>query len=325
MLVTRPRLHLGAFPTPIHRISGLTGIESLWVKRDDQSAPGYGGNKVRKLEYILAAARAEGRERLITLGAAGSHHVLATAYFGKRAGFAVDAVLVPQIETPHVIENLRADLALGANIVPASTFPSAALHVLAEKRADAYYVHLGGSSDVGTHGYVDAAFELAKQIEWGECPMPDEIVVALGSGGTAAGLLVGIEKAKLNVRVRAVAISTPVPVLKKMMTRLVKAGARAHGVDPQRALARAVVDAEWVGEGYGSPTKEAQHAIAEAEGHLVLDGTYSAKAFAAALHHARNGTRTLFWHTLSSASLAPLLSQAPSEEEVRRTYKSLLL
>lgn len=319
------RLHLGSFATRVHRLSGLSGAEDLWVKRDDQSAEGYGGNKVRKLEYILAAARADGRERLITLGAAGSHHVLATAYYGKRAGFAVDAVLVPQIETPHVIENVRADLALGANIVVASTFPSAALHVLAEKRADAYYVHLGGSSDVGTHGYVDAALELAKQIEWGECPMPDEIVVALGSGGTAAGLLVGIEKAKLDIRVRAVAISTPVPVLKKMMGRLVKSISRAHSVDPQRALARAIVDAEWVGAGYGSPTKEAQSAMAEGEGTLLLDATYSAKAFAAALHHARKGTRVLFWHTLSSAPMAPLLEDAPSEDDVRRTYRALLL
>ena len=322
------RIALGTFPTPAHRVQGLSSLSGeLWVKRDDASARGYGGNKVRKLEMILAAAREQGRSRLITVGAAGSHHVLATAYFGARAGFGVDAVLVPQIATPHVIENLRADLALGVRVTVASTFPSAALHVLAEKRSDAFYVHLGGSSVVGTLGYVRAAAELALQIRNGECDLPDEIVVALGSGGTMAGLLVGFAKVGLAIRVRGVCISTPPQVLGRMMRHLVKKVAKREGVDPRLALSNGLVDEAWVGKGYGSPTKEGDSAHLEgAAVGLTLDATYTAKAFAAALHVARTTPqRVLFWHTLSSAPMAPLLEDAPSEESVRREYRSLLL
>ncbi len=328
MTVDCSSLALGTFPTPVHRVEGVTGLTGeLWVKRDDASAVGYGGNKVRKLERILAAARVEGSSRLITVGAAGSHHVVATAYFGSRSGFAVDAVLVPQIATPHVMENLRAVLGLGTNITVASTFPSAALHVLAEKRADAYYVHLGGSSVVGTLGYVSAAEELAQQIQNGECEKPDEIVLALGSGGTMAGLLVGFAKMGLAIRVRGVCISKPTNVLGRMMRHLVKKVAKRERVDAALALSNAVVDEGWVGQGYGSPTKEGESAYAEADSvGIGLDATYTAKAFAAALHRARTtNERVLFWHTLSSAPMAPLLEHAPSDEDVRRRYAPRLL
>ncbi|MGH7437038.1 MAG: pyridoxal-phosphate dependent enzyme, partial [Polyangiaceae bacterium] len=105
---------IGAYPTPVERLSPLSTDRSvLWVKRDDLTSPEYGGNKVRKLERILEHARARGARRIITIGAAGSHHVLATTYHGRKAGLEVEAVLVPQPGTPHVVEVLRASLAAG--------------------------------------------------------------------------------------------------------------------------------------------------------------------------------------------------------------------
>ena len=104
--VTVERVPLGSYPTPVEPID-----DRLWVKRDDLTSAVYGGNKVRKLELFFAAARAEGKSRLLTLGAAGSHQVLATALFGAQNGFEVEAVLVPQPASEHGKENLRTALA----------------------------------------------------------------------------------------------------------------------------------------------------------------------------------------------------------------------
>jgi 1-aminocyclopropane-1-carboxylate deaminase/D-cysteine desulfhydrase-like pyridoxal-dependent ACC family enzyme len=103
------RLSLGTYPTPVHELTQASrGGCSLWVKRDDLTGEAYGGNKVRKLEYLLADARARGATRLVTIGAVGSHHVLATTLYGRREGFAVEAALVPQPRTDHVVEVVRA-------------------------------------------------------------------------------------------------------------------------------------------------------------------------------------------------------------------------
>src|SRR5271165_3657520 len=112
-------LTLGRYPTPVERLDELSGQESsLWVKRDDRTNEIYGGNKVRKLEWLLADARARGARRVVTVGAVGSHHVLATTYFGTKEGFEVEAILVPQPATAHALEVLRADLGLGLKAFP---------------------------------------------------------------------------------------------------------------------------------------------------------------------------------------------------------------
>src|ERR1700755_692199 len=110
------RLALGRYPTPVEPIPSLSNARAdLWIKRDDLTHPVYGGNKVRKLEHLLAAvpsSRRGGPPRIVTMGAVGSHHVLATAYFGAQSNMTVEAVLFPQPSTAHVVEVLRADLAL---------------------------------------------------------------------------------------------------------------------------------------------------------------------------------------------------------------------
>ena len=109
------RIPLGTYPTPMARC----GV--LWVKRDDLSSPIYGGNKVRKLELLLGAARDAGRSKILTIGAVGSHQVVATAVFGKLHGFAVEAILVPQPDSGHARANLGVALAHGlhATVAPA--------------------------------------------------------------------------------------------------------------------------------------------------------------------------------------------------------------
>lgn len=319
-----PRLAFGSYPTPVERLERLSSERTtLWVKRDDLTSKLYGGNKVRKLDHILAEARARGRERLVTFGAAGSHHVLATALFGRLAGFAVDAVVFPQPASAHARENLLADVAQGAHLHPVSTYLAAPLELLAQWRRDAYFVAAGGSSVAGTLGYVEAGRELAAQIRAGELPEPDEIVVALGSGGTAAGLAVGLALEKLSTKVIGVCVVDParpfVAFTRWLARRTAKsAGARPGDVDVD---ARLEFDTRWLGRGYGYPTDEGRRASARArEGGLVLDPTYTAKSFAAALDRVDRGDKkhVLYWHTLSSAPMAPLTAGLATLEPALR-------
>ncbi|MBX3202003.1 MAG: pyridoxal-phosphate dependent enzyme [Labilithrix sp.] len=309
--MTGARLALGTSPTPIERLEDL----GLWVKRDDKIAALYGGNKVRKLERLLGAARAAGKTRLLTLGAAGSHQLVATALFGRREGFDVEAVVVPQPSSEHGRDNLRVALAGGLVPVVATSWAAAPVRLATRLRRDAYFVPLGGSNEVGSLGFVDAANELAGQVAAGAMPEPDVVVVAMGSGGTAAGLAVGFEAAAMRTRVVGVAISRPVPVLSVMARRLAKRTAERVGLtraQAARAAQRIDVDGRWVGRGYGWPLPEGEAATRDAaQAGLVLDATYTAKAFACALARAGRPGVVLYWHTLSTAPMEPLLARAP--------------
>jgi 1-aminocyclopropane-1-carboxylate deaminase/D-cysteine desulfhydrase-like pyridoxal-dependent ACC family enzyme len=302
---------LGTYPTPVSPLEALSRPGcSLWVKRDDLTSPIYGGNKVRKLERILADATARGARTLVTVGAAGSHHVLATAVFGRQAGLSVRAVLVPQPRTEHAARVLRAALAQGLHATPASSYLDAAWRAAAQLPGRRRrYVPLGGSSVLGALGYVDAARELAAQVESGLLPEPDLVVVTLGSGGTVAGLAAGFALAGMKTRVLGVAIAEPAALLGLAARRLALQCVRREGGGPIRgALRKVVVDARWLGGGYGVPTREGEAAtLSAAAAGLTLDPTYTAKTFAAALDAVeRRAERTiLYWHTLSSAPLLP--------------------
>jgi D-cysteine desulfhydrase len=316
------------------------------VKRDDLTHEVYGGNKVRKLEYILAAARARGARTIVTVGAAGSHHVLATTYFGVAAGLRVEAVLVPQPTTKHALEVLRADIALGCRAFPAASWAAVPMAVARRVAAGATPVTVGGSSPTGSMGYVQAARELAAQVRAGDLPEPDVCVVALGSGGTAAGLAAGFEAEGMRTRVVGVCVSSP-PWLLRMVSlflarALTRACVRRGEMSRDRATlaamrARLAMDTRFLGPGYGVATPEGDEATRfalDAAG-LVLDPTYTAKAFASALSHARaasaanganvaNVARVLYWHTLSSAPLEPLLTGGPDEDALDPKLRALL-
>ena len=305
------RLALGTSPTPVERLEGL----GLWAKRDDKIAALYGGNKVRKLERLLGAARAGGKTRLLTLGAAGSHQLVATALFGRREGFDVEAVVVPQPSSEHGRDNLRVAIASGLVPVVATSWAAAPVRLASRLRRDTYLVPLGGSNAVGSLGFVDAAKELAGQVAAGAMPEPDVVVVAVGSGGTAAGLAVGFEAAEMRTRVVGVAISRPVPILSVMARRLARRTAEHVGLtraQAARAAKRIDVDGRWVGRGYGWPLPEGEAATRDAaRAGLVLDATYTAKAFACALTLVERPGAVLHWPPLSPAPMDPPLATAP--------------
>ena len=256
------------------------------MKRDDLTNPVYGGNKVRKLEHLLAQAKERGARRLVTVGAAGSHHVLATTYFGQRAGFEVEAVLVPQPRTAHVVDVMRADLALGLRTFPVSSWSRVPWAVLVRVAHGARFIPVGGSSVVGAMGYVDAAKELEEQVRAGLLPPPDVCVVALGSGGTAGGLAAGFEAADPpDTRRRRVRERTLRGCSVFAAGHLARACARRIGA----ARPRLAMDTRFLGAGYGHATPEGDMATALAREHagLTLDPTYTAKTFASALWFVR--------------------------------------
>ncbi|WP_394842719.1 pyridoxal-phosphate dependent enzyme [Pendulispora brunnea] len=311
------------YPTPVEHLPRLSRVQpghtghepcDLWVKREDLTHPAYGGNKVRKLERILADARARGLgRRIVTVGAAGSHQVLATALFGREAGFEVEAVLLPQPRSDHAVENLRASLALGVRAFPVGSYAAAPFAIVRRLWAGepALYLPVGGSNRLGTLGYVDAAREVAKQVRDGVLPEPDLAVVTLGSGGTAAGLAVGFAQEGMKTRVVGVAVAAPVWG--------VELAARWLTFRCGRRLVPLEIERRYLGRGYGHRTAEGEHAtmLAAASG-LTLDPTYTAKAFAAALDRVAEGRyrHVLYVHTLSSAPLSALLEGAPSEQDL---------
>jgi D-cysteine desulfhydrase len=305
-----PHLSLGQFPTPVEQVT-LPDGRSVQIKRDDQCAHTYAGNKLRKLEFLLADARARGARRLVTAGATGSHHAFATAYHGREQGFAVTLVLFPQTRTEHVREMLLLDAAVGAELRWATRMeliPFALWRARAAHRAEnAMIIAPGGSSAVGTLGYVSAAFELVRQIEHGGVERPTSVHVAMGTMGTAAGLALGFAAAGMNIPVFATRITSRVVTNERMLSSLMRSTVAllrrsgAPAPDAEEAMRLITVRHDQLGEGYGHATTAGDAATRLFDAcDLHLDATYTAKAAAALLSTARADERPLFWHTLSA-------------------------
>ena len=319
---------LGRYPTPLRRLEGVPGaLHDLWLKDDGGSALPYGGNKVRKLERLLALARRSGAQRLLTVGAAGSHHVLATCVFGQRFGLPTHAVLTPQPWTPHAEATLRAGLNAGLSAVPAASYVDVLRKLRRERRGTDYLIGPGGFGAAGTWAYRLAVDELSEQLTHAGVAPLDAILVAAGSGSTAAGLLAGCLETGVARRVIAVQV-TQNPLLRSMIVGQASYASWHHqrSLRAWAALGALEIDGRFIGEGYGhsSSAGDAATELARSFG-LHLEPTYTAKAFAAALHRARaddggggrrklrlHGRQTyLYWHTLSSAPLITLLEGAP--------------
>ncbi|MGH2925138.1 MAG: 1-aminocyclopropane-1-carboxylate deaminase/D-cysteine desulfhydrase [Solirubrobacterales bacterium] len=314
------RVRLGEGPTPVRELAGLSsegGRAAVWIKDDGAYSP-VGGNKARKLEWLLADALRRGKRTIITGGATGTNHGLATALFAARLGMRTVLVLVPQPETSHVrgqLDRLRrsgAELHFASGVIGAHLL-GARLFVRRTSRPlnFPYVVRPGGSTPLGCIGYVDAAAELAAQVRAGDLPAPSHIVVALGSGGTAAGLAAGLKLAGLESRLVCVLVSDVIKVDGATVARLARRTLRLlsqHGaaVDGVRVAPDEVeVVTGWLGAGYGHSTPEAESAIelmAEREG-VTLEPVYTAKAMSALLALNRLGAfgdgPVLFWHTFS--------------------------
>lgn len=334
-----PRIEFTRLPTPIRRMPGLEkalGAEGLWVKRDDMSSPEYGGNKPRKLELILARAGEQKAQTLVTFGGLGTNHGLATAIFGKKLGFKIVLILTPQPVTDYVVRNLFLMTHFGAEVVPTSGPLYAAYKAVKEllKGERHYMIPPGGSSALGTLGFVNAAFELRDQIKAGEAPEPDYIFLPLGSCGTAAGLALGLTMAGLSSQVIAVRVydriasnSYTVALLQRRTINLLR---KLDPGIPFSLPPPLIIIREFFGEGYGVPTREGEEAMRMAltcEG-LKLDPTYSGKAMAAFIDFIRKGEgkgkHLLFWNTYNSVPFDHILKGLTPEQMVKALPAGLL-
>jgi 1-aminocyclopropane-1-carboxylate deaminase/D-cysteine desulfhydrase-like pyridoxal-dependent ACC family enzyme len=329
-LTSLPHVDLGIVETPVEVLPHLSKdlMTEVWCKRDDKTSPLYGGNKVRKLEFLFGEARARGAKTVITVGALGSHHVLATSLFGKQAGFEVHAVLGPQAPTEHVRENILCDLAADAklHIVPSFAFVPPAVQALNLQLRllgkCPFIIPAGGSNDIGALGYVEAGLELAAQLDRGDAPETRAIYMPLGTGGTVAGAAVGLAAMGITAEIVAVRVTAAAlanrHALKKLVYSLVSRLQTHDSRFPDvrdLALRNIRIDSSEYGKGYGLATDAGRDATARAaRDGLIVETTYTAKALAGLLREARNrykGEKVMYWHTLSSADLSPLIARAP--------------
>lgn len=312
-------------PTPVDRQEGLAGelgARSLWIKRDDISGEEHGGNKLRKLEFLLADALAGGCRGVLTYGAVGSNHVLSTSLCARSLGLLCCAIVRPQPPTPYVEATLRYHLRLGTRLEPAAGRKETRRkrqELMAE--AGAWYeIPLGGSSVLGCLGYVCGALELAEQVQAGLCPAPDLIYLPCGSSGSTVGLDLGLALAGLPTRIVAARVvsndMTSTPRIEALARQLRPLLDGVCPVPDDEPLGRVEFRTGFIGPGYALPTDEALGAIElmKKKAATRLEYTYSGKGAAALLHDGRkgrfDGLNVMFWNTYNSrpapADLPPL-------------------
>ncbi|MFH1831904.1 MAG: pyridoxal-phosphate dependent enzyme [bacterium] len=317
---------------------GICGIDKMGKKI-------FAGNKRRKHEFLLADALAHGAKRIYTLGGAGSNHATATAAYARELGLACTLVLGPQRNTRYVQRNLKLDLFYGANIVACQTRQerTQTCKELVQRDPAGYFIPLGGSNKIGAIGYVNAAFELKKQIEQGLMPKPDVIYVTVSSAGMAAGLIVGIKAAGLDILVKPVRIDDTPEEIETELSHLIKevseylyehdssfprisiapsqlnvindiAGEEYVADDHARIARNCIFDA------YALTTPAGASAIQElfqVTG-IKLDGTYSGKAFAACLRDLKSGElqgkTVLFWDSFCDGDFSEYTSAVDTKK-----------
>lgn len=326
-MIPIPRLHFAHLPTPIEempRLSAVLGGPRILVKRDDQTGLAFGGNKTRKLEFLVAEAQEQGAQMMISAGAIQSNHCRQTAAVAARFGLECTLVLTGEMpEQPS--GNLLLDQLFGAHIVNVAdrkdrdrvlqeTFERAA-----SEGKKPYLVPYGGSSATGALGYAFAVEEVMKQLVDWRTPSSsrtrssdgaDWIVFATSSGGTHAGLVLGQRVFGFKGKILGISIDEPVEWLQKNISALASSASEKLGARIEFAPADVWANADYCAAGYGVLTeaeREAVHLFARAEG-LLLDPVYTGRAAAGMIDLIRRGffkkdETVLFWHTGGAIAL----------------------
>jgi D-cysteine desulfhydrase family pyridoxal phosphate-dependent enzyme len=317
-----PRLSLGFLPTPIERLERLgaeLGID-LSVKRDDFTGFGGGGNKVRKLEFLMAEAVAQGVKVLITTGGHQSNHARMTAAAACKYG--MKPILVLRGNKPETYQgNLLLDHLFGAEIDflnPDAYFseinPRMQLHAdQAQARGEkAYIIPLGGASALGAMGYVNAIKEISQQYREEGRSVPDIILAPVGSGGTLAGMQIGCALFMPGTKVVGIAVSGSAVPFSERIAVMASAGAELLGIDERWSAADIRIETDYIGAGYSIPSDAGNAAIkaaARLEG-MLLDPVYTGKALAGLIGCVEKGSiakgsKVLFVHCGGSPALFP--------------------
>ncbi|MFQ5751859.1 MAG: 1-aminocyclopropane-1-carboxylate deaminase/D-cysteine desulfhydrase [bacterium] len=325
----RNNLHwipLGQYPTPVERLKNLgreLALENLWIKRDDLSGELYGGNKVRTLEFSLAEAKQKQADLIFTYSALGSNWPLACVIYAKLHDLPTNVFFVPYPLDAIKEKNLALIHSLAHQVYLVKS--KLALPFLlyshlyrSKKNTKVYLMPPGGISPKTTLGYVNAVFELQRQCERGEMPIPDYIVCPLGTGGTAAGISIGLNLIGWPTQIIAVRVVDLIVankftlhyLIRKTMKTMLQKGANFSITSNWGNNIR--IEHNYFGKGYSRPTILGEKSIElfRTHEHQVLDSTYTGKTFAAILEWCKQaGFKNkiiLFWHTLNSRNLENL-------------------
>ncbi len=304
-------LTLGHTPTPLEPLPRLTALldgPELWVKRDDLTGIATGGNKVRKLRFLLADAIRTQADVVITAGAVQSNHTRQTAALAAQLG--ISCVLILKGEPPqHTMQgNYLLDHILGAEVrwsgerTIAEVFDEEAT-TLRAKGHQPYIVPFGGSNEIGVCGYVSAMAELTQQTPTHNSHF-DVIVVASGSGGTQAGMILGARALGYNSRIQGISVFAPAVTLRERVAQLATGSAKLLHLDIIFTAEDVEISDAYLGGGYGVVGDLEREAIALAgrtEG-LLVDPVYTGRALGGVIDMIRKSTlskgqRVLFWHT----------------------------
>jgi L-cysteate sulfo-lyase len=310
-----PRARFAHLPTPLDeapRLADALGLKRLLIKRDDCTGLAGGGNKTRKLEFLLGEALAEGADTLVTQGAIQSNHVRQTAAAAARYGMACEIILEARTGSNAVdyngSGNVLLDRLLGASIrtVPGGTDMNAELARSAEevraRGGKPYVIPGGGSNTVGALGYVDCALELVRQADAAGIVI-DRLVTATGSAGTHAGLVAGFALAGAAIPILGIGVRAPKETQEANVHKLAVETAARFGHEDRVTRDLTVADCDYVGAGYGlidAAVIDALKLAARTEG-LLLDPVYSGKAMKGLIALARQGVfkdeTVIFLHT----------------------------
>jgi len=310
-----PRVRMAHLPTPLEEAPRLTkslGGPRIFFKRDDLTGVGLGGNKVRKLEYVMGRAVAEGADTLVVCGGFQSNLARIAAAMGNRAGMHVELVLggVPG-EKRDLTGNLLINRFYGANVhlvdtVPRWEFGTQVEDVAEELRRQGrrpFVVPLGASSPEGMAGYVNGTMELLRQLS--EIKLdPSHLFVAIGSGGTYAGLMLGAANLPVSYRVVGISVSRTAEFLRDKIVSETHAAGKLLGLDKAPGPDDLKIHDNYIGGGYGNPTAGGLEAIAltaKTEG-VLLDPVYSGKCMHGLIDQVREGAigtghTVVFLHT----------------------------
>ncbi len=314
-----PRLRLAAIPTPVreHDIRIESSIRALAIKFDNLTGALYGGNKVRKLEYIFPRATEKHNLRIATFGAVGSNHALATALYARKAGFECTCFLSHQAKTPLVAATLNKHIQSGTELIRFGGTYETRLSILRKYLwgRHTWVIPMGGSSWLGTIGFVAAGLELANQVANQEIPRPDKLYVGSGTMGTAVGIALGLAIAGLETEVNAVRVSdASIMNANAMEILLGKTAAMMRRLDDSvpgdiATRTRLRIRNRFYGPGYAQATNETLNAIRVASDNLdlSLEPTYTGKTMAAVLADMKKreseSLNLLYWHTYNSVPL----------------------
>jgi L-cysteate sulfo-lyase len=316
------RVRLGHLPTPLEPLDNLSkalGGPRIWIKRDDCTGLSSGGNKTRKLEFLMADALDKGADVVITQGATQSNHARQTAAAAAILNLKCEILLEDRtgsIDNSYVYNgNVLLDRLHGAPVrkLPGETDMAAAMEELAEdlrkKGFKPYIIPGGGSNEIGALGYANAAMELVNQAN--ELGLRiDHLVHATGSSGTQAGLITGLCGLSSGIPLLGIGVRAPQAKQEDMVYQLALRTADFIGTDIRIPRESVVANCDYVGDGYGIPTKgmvEAVRMLAELEG-ILLDPVYSGKGMAGLIDLVRKGQfndceNIVFLHTGGSVAL----------------------